>query len=179
MHKESEITLYELQAIAEELFLLKEKDTKKRFIPYRPALPPPRPPPLQRQQPAPTRPPASKNKSNTTTTATLSSTKQRQKVVAALARINKEAQARSEQATQIDFVCYKCDRPNAHYCFHCPKRCLKGCPVCGEPHHWRDCPIVAQKREAYHAAGICLRRGSRTKRITPRGGGRGHRGRNA
>ena len=28
--------------------------------------------------------------------------------------------------------------------------------MCGEPHHWRDCPIVAQKREAYHAAGICL-----------------------
>ena len=155
MHKDSEITLYELQAIAEELFLLKEKETKKRFIPYRPTPPPPRPP-FPRQQAMPQRTPTTKPKPSTTTSVTPSSAKNRQKVVAALAKINKEAQAQSDQETTPEYICYKCDRPNTHYCFHCPKKFPKGCPVCGKNHHWRDCPIVAQKREAYHAAGIVL-----------------------
>ena len=65
-------------------------------------------------------------------------------------------ESQAEPRKQFKYICYKCDKPDSHFLYRCPERYLTGCPCCSGPHDWRDCPIVAQKRAVYHAAGISL-----------------------
>ena len=83
-------------------------------------------------------------------------TKARAKLTAAITRINQEGQVKRDQRSNFQYTCYKCDAPNAHFCYKCPERFLTGCPVCGDDHEWQEYEIVKQKRHAYQSAGISL-----------------------
>ena len=150
MAQGSDVTLYELQAITEELFHSGTSiPTRKKFIPYR--QPPPRsltPPAIPTKSP-PLRGQPAKQKAPT-------STKVRAKLTAAIVRINQEAQARRKPRDKYQYACYKCDAPDDHFCYKCPERFLTGCPVCGDDHKWQECGIVQQKQHAYQVAGISL-----------------------
>ena len=147
-----DVILYELQAIAEELFHSETTANRKRFIPNR--YPFPRSPTMSSMvfpKATPPRGPSQKSKNPVATP-----TKARAKLTAAITRINQEGQVKRDQRSNFQYTCYKCDAPNAHFCYKCPERFLTGCPVCGDDHEWHECEIVKQKRHAYQSAGISL-----------------------
>ena len=154
MAQGTDVTLYELQAIAEELFHTETSTPlRKKFVPYR--FSPSRPPAIPSTPPSKLSP--SKGQSAKQKTSTSTATKTRPKLTAAIARVNQEARARREQGNNVRFTCYKCDLPNDHFCYKCPERFLTGCPICGEEHEWQDCEIVRQKRQVYQIAGLSFK----------------------
>ena len=40
--------------------------------------------------------------------------------------------------------CFLCGDPS-HFCYQCPDRKLEGCVICGEDHEWQDCPTLEGK----------------------------------
>ena len=41
-------------------------------------------------------------------------------------------------------TCFICDDPS-HFCYQCPDRKMEGCYLCGEDHFWQECPSLEGK----------------------------------
>ena len=142
--RDVQLTIYELQAIAEET-QLSSRLTRQPLLPIPPRpqlLPsqnlrnPPRAPLSKIGKIPPISPKANKIKVPPTKPA-------------------KQKLAAISTNTRPRLSCFICDDPN-HFCYKCPHRHLSGCCICGEDHSWQDCELVIGKLPTKQIAAISL-----------------------
>ena len=142
--RDVQLTIYELQAIAEET-QLSSRLTRQPLLPIPPQpqlLPsqnlrnPPRAPLSKIGKIPPISPKANKIKVPPTKPA-------------------KQKLAAISTNTRPRLSCFICDDPN-HFCYKCPHRHLSGCCICGEDHSWQDCELVIGKLPTKQIAAISL-----------------------
>ena len=128
--RDVQLTIYELQAIAEEA-QLSTRITRQPLLPspFRPRTPLPQPIKTTFRSPSPkaAKVPPPHPKAVRIRTPTPKPIKQK------LAAITSSKSRPS---------CFICDDPN-HFCYKCPHRHLSGCCICGEDHFWQECDVIA------------------------------------
>ena len=140
-----ELSIYELEAIADELltqdkttstsrtassttFSSRNFDSSTRAALTKPS----------------TSTPQKQISSSASTTPLPTKEKEQKEKVTKSTPIKKKVAAADASSIPRSRFCFLCKDPS-HFCYQCPDRKLEGCVLCGEDHEWQDCPTLEGK----------------------------------
>ena len=138
-----ELSIYELEAIADELLTQDKVLSTARTASTSNV--------LNRNVDSSTRAALSKSStptpmkhSSSSASATPSTPKDKDVKVVKTSPSKKKVAAVDASSSSRNRSCFLCNDPS-HFCYQCPDRKLEGCVMCGEDHEWQDCPMLEGK----------------------------------